>query len=40
MKPLLKILLFLLVAALLVLGGVRLVKARKAQEATIPPAKE
>ncbi len=40
MKPLLKILLFLLVAALLVLGGVRLVKARKAQEAAIPPAKE
>ncbi|WP_456431782.1 efflux RND transporter periplasmic adaptor subunit [Nitratifractor sp.] len=39
-KKLLKILIFLIIVALLVIGAVRLVKARKAQEAKIPPAKE
>jgi len=40
MKNLVKTLLFLLIAAGLVLGGLRLVKARKAKEAATPPAKE
>ncbi len=40
MKKLMKLLIFLALVALLIIGAVRLVKKRKAQEAAIPPAKE
>jgi len=39
-KKILKILIFLIVVAALVIGAIRLVKKRKAQEAQTPPAKE
>ncbi len=40
MKAVIKFFIFLIIVALLVLGAVRLVKLRKAQESKIPPAKE